>query len=81
MLGHLVRQFTGELRSLPLGNGSDRRLELVLCAPWGTWGKAEMLKAEVMKSQGELQLYLGSTDSLKQSLQRGRLTRGPVRGC
>jgi hypothetical protein len=26
--------------------GSDRRLELELCAPWGTWGKAEIGKAE-----------------------------------
>ena len=28
------------------GNGSDRRLELELCASWGTWGKAEIGKAE-----------------------------------
>jgi hypothetical protein len=27
-------------------DGSDRRLELVLCASWGTWGKAEIGKAE-----------------------------------
>jgi hypothetical protein len=43
----LLHEVFGEARRKRV----SRRLELELCASWGTWGKAEILKAERLKSE------------------------------
>jgi hypothetical protein len=50
-------------------NGADRRLELVLCASWETWGKAEILKAERLKF-GRLKAEIGGGSNPENGKQK-----------
>jgi hypothetical protein len=44
-------------------------LELVLCASWGTWGKAEILKAERLKF-GRLKAEIGGGSNPENGKQK-----------